>query len=122
MKLPDITLFFQMAHFLVAYWALRKFIFAPALEIIQDQEQKNKALSDKVHSARVDLQSNVEQQQHRWSFIRQSLIQMTPSVNLSKCLPKLKVTAPVKVSNVKISESEKSSIQKVLHDKLLDIS
>lgn len=122
MKLPDITLFFQMAHFLFAYWALRRFIFAPALAIIQAQEQKDKALSDKVYNARTVLKNNVEQQQQRWNFIRQSLIKMTPSVTIQKCLSKFKVTAPVEVAKVKISETEKDSIQKMLHDKLMDIS
>ncbi|MBI2344612.1 hypothetical protein HYV10_00880 [Candidatus Dependentiae bacterium] len=122
MKLPDITLFFQMIHFLLAYWALRRFIFAPALIIIHEQDQKNQLLTDKVECARSDLKDTVEQRQNRWNFIRQSLIKMAPSANLQKCLLKFKVTAPVEVSRVKISTAEKDSIQKVLHDKLLDIS
>lgn len=122
MKLPDITLFFQMANFLLAYWALRRFIFAPALAIIESQEQKNQFLVAKVHNARTQLKDNLEQQQHRWNFIRQSLIKMSPSINLQKCLFKFKVTSPVEVSNVHISQKEKDSIQKMLEKKLLDVS
>lgn len=122
MKLPDITIFFQMANFLLAYWALRRFIFAPALTIIESQEQKNQFLTAKVQTARTQLKDNLEQQRQRWSFIRQSLINMTPCVNLQRCLFKFKVTSPVEVSKTQISEAEKDSIQKMLHDKLLDVT
>ena len=122
MKLPDITIFFQIIHFLFAYWALRRFIFAPALEIIQSQEQRAKSLGDKIERARTDFKKNVEQQHHRWSFIRQSLLKMSPSVNVKKTLFKTKVATSQESSNLSNFESEKKSIQKMLHDKLLDIS
>jgi hypothetical protein len=122
MKLPDITLFFQMANFLLAYWALRRFIFTPALAIIENQEQKNQFLITKVQNARTQLKDNLEQQQQRWSFIRQSLISMAPSINLQKTLSRFKVTSPVSVSKTQISETEKDSIKKILHEKLLDVS
>ncbi len=122
MKLPDITLFFQMANFLLAYWALRRLVFAPALTIIESQEEKNQFLMTKVHRARTQLKDNLEQQQQRWNFIRQSLINMAPLVKLQRCLFKFKVTSPVKVSKTQISETEKDSIEKMLHEKLLDVS
>lgn len=122
MKLPDITIFFQIIHFLFAYWVLRRFIFAPALVIIQDQDQRKKYLDDKLQRARTDLKNNVDQQHHRWSFIRQSLLKMAPSVNLKRALFKSKVTNSQESSKVHNFGSEKNSIQKVLQDKLLDIS
>jgi hypothetical protein len=122
MKLPDITLFFQMANFILAYWALRRFIFAPALIIIENQEQKNQFLTAKVQNARTQLKENLEQQQQRWSFIRQSLMSMAPCVNLQRCLCKFKVTSSIEVTKTQISEVEKDSIQKMLNEKLLDVS
>ena len=122
MKLPDITIFFQIIHFLFAYWALRRFIFAPALEIIQDQEQRAKSLGDKLERARDDFKNNVEQQHHRWNFIRQSLLKMAPSVNLKKALFKTQIKTSQEDSKIQDLESQKPLIQKVLHDKLLDIS
>ena len=122
MKLPDITLFFQIINFLLAYWVLRRFIFVPALKLIHTQERTNHLLNDKVATARVDLENNLEQKNKRWSFIKKSLIDMAPVVNLQKCLIKIKVMSPVKFSKIKVSDKERKTVQKMLHDKLLDIS
>ncbi len=122
MKLPDITLLFQMVNFLLAYLILRRFIFVPVYAIIQQQKQKDNVLHDKVSVTRDELKNSLDKQHQRWNFIRYSLMQMIPSIKLKKCLSRFKKTSSPEVSKIKISQAEKDSIKKMLHDTLLDIS
>lgn len=120
MNLPDITLFFQMVHFIVAYTILRRFVFAPALTIIEASENRMGQLQKRVDLAHDDHQGLLQQQRQRWRFIQQSLCDMIPKINEKVCVNSAKVSAPVQLGNVTISGEQKKSIKQMLHDELLD--
>lgn len=120
MNLPDITLFFQMIHFAVAYVVLRRFVFAPALIIIETNEERMGQLQKRVDMARSDHQGLQEQQRQRWRFIQQSLSAMIPKFNDKSCLNSAKLSTPVQLDGVTLPEEQRQSIKKMLHDELLD--
>lgn len=120
MNLPDITLFFQMFHFLIAYAILKRFVFAPSLIILEDEEEKSQRYNQRVHEARLQFNGFVEQQHQRWHFIRQSLLEAAPVVGIKKCFKGFKVSSAVQVEKTKLTTQEQESIKKAVHKKLLD--
>jgi F0F1-type ATP synthase membrane subunit b/b' len=120
MNLPDITLFFQMIHFLIAYAIFKRFVFAPSLMILEKDEERNKRYNQKLHDARIQLHEITQQHSDRWRFIKQSLIDMSPMVGMKKCFTGFKVTTPVQVEKIKLTVDEQESIKNTLHKKLLD--
>lgn len=120
MNLPDITLFFQMIHFLIAYAILRHFIFKPSLVILEEDEAKNQRYNQKLHEARTQFHGFVEQQNQRWHFIRKSLMDMSPVVGIKKCFSGFKLSSPVQIEKSSLTTDEQQSIKKALHKKLLD--
>jgi len=120
MKLPDITLIFQMVHFFIAYMILRRFIFAPSLLILEENEEKNQRYNQKIHEARTQFNNTVAQQHQRWHFIKQSLMDMSPVVGIKKCFTGFKVSSAVEVKKTKLTSQEQQDLKKVLHKKLLD--
>jgi hypothetical protein len=121
MKLPDITLIFQMIHFLIAYMILKRFVFTPSLMILEANEARNQRYNQRIHEARMQFNGFVEQQHQRWHFIRQSLMEMSPVVGIKKCFTGFKVSSPVEVEKTKLTVQEQENLKKVLHKKLLDL-
>jgi len=121
MNLPDVTLFFQMIHFVVAYAILRRFIFAPALVIIEAGEQRVDQLQKRVDGVRLDHQELQQQQRQRWRFIQLSLCDMIPKINEKICVNAAKVSSPVQQVGRVLSEEQKQAIKQMLHDELLDV-
>lgn len=121
MNLPDITLIFQIFHFLIAYFILRRFVFAPSLVILRENELKNKKSNQKLHDAQQELNNFVEQQHQRWYFIKESLKKMSPVIAVKKCITSVKVSNPVQVEKTQLTSLEQESIKKTLRKKLLDI-
>ncbi len=120
MKLPDITLIFQMIHFLIAYMIMRRFVFTPSLLILEENEAKNQRYNQKIHEARTQFHGIVQQQHQRWHFIKQSLMDMAPVVGIKKCFNGFKVSSAVEVEQSKLTLQEQESLKKTLHKKLLD--
>lgn len=120
MNLPDVTLIFQMFHFLIAYMILKRFVFTPSLVILEEQESRNQRYNQRIHEARTQFNGFVAQQHQRWHFIRQSLMEMSPVVGVKKCLTEFKVSSPVEVEKTKLTVQEQEALKKVLHKKLLD--
>ena len=48
MIVPDLTLVLQIINFCIAYLIMQKFVFAPALKIIQAQDHYQKSLEQKL--------------------------------------------------------------------------
>lgn len=120
MNLPDVTLFFQMIHFWIAYIILRRFVFAPALTIIESGEQRIDQLQKRVDIARDDQLQLQQQHRQRWRFIQLSLCDMVPKIHEKKCVNSVKVSAPVSLDNVTLSSEQKQAVKQMLHDELLD--
>lgn len=121
MNLPDVTLFFQMVHFIIAYAILRRFVFAPTLRIIEAGENRIEQLQKKVELASKDHQGLLQQQRQKWRFIQQSLRDMVPKINEKLCINSAKVSTPVRLDNATISGEQKKAIKNMLYDELLDV-
>ncbi len=121
MNLPDVTLMFQMLHFMVAYAILRKFVFAPALMLLEHDEQQKNQLQKNVETARAEQKDLVEQQGQRWKAMQQKLTSMVPQLNAHRDVNAVRLSAPIEISDIKLSEKQKQNIQKMLHDKLSDV-
>lgn len=121
MNLPDVTLFFQMLHFIIAYTILRKFVFAPALTLIeQDEQHKNKLLKN-VDTALTEQKELIVTQRQRWQTMQQALISMIPRFTIKDNVDGLQASAPVELADVTLSQQQKLNIKKMLYDKLSDV-
>lgn len=121
MNLPDVTLFFQMIHFFIAYRVLRRFVFAPALTIIEAGELRKDQLQKRVDMARENHLELQHQQRQKWRFIQRSLSDMIPKINEKKCVNQTKISEPVPLTERVLSSQQKQEIRQMLHDELLDV-
>jgi len=121
MNLPDVTLIFQMLHFLVAYTILRRFVFAPALALIEQNEEYKDQLLKNVDTTMAEQKELVGQQRQSWKMIQHALISMIPRFNAKNDVDVVRISTPIELSDVKLSEQQKQNIQKMLHDELSDV-
>lgn len=121
MNLPDVTLIFQMLHFLVAYAILRRFVFAPALILLEQSEQHKNQLLKNVDTTMAEQKELTGQQRQRWKTMQQTLTSMIPRFNAKNDVDVVRISTPIELSDVKLSEQEKQNIQKMLHDELSDV-
>jgi|GEM_PF-1293985 len=121
MNLPDVTLLFQMLHFLVAYAILRRFIFAPALILLEQNEQHKNQLLKNVDTTMAEQKELIGQQRQRWKTMQQTLTSMIPRFNAKNDVDAIRISTSIELSDVKLSEQEKQNIQKMLHDELSDV-
>jgi hypothetical protein len=121
MNLPDITLFFQMLHFMVAYIILRKLVFAPALIIIEGNERRQNQLLTKIDGIKLEQYNLVQQCQQRWKFIQLSLIGMVPKLAEKVCVNPVQISKSIEHKEVKLTVDEKNNIKNMLEKELSDV-
>lgn len=120
MILPDFTLVLQMINFCGAYVIMSKLIFAPALKILNTQDNYTKSLEQKIESVKI-LQTQVIEEQHsRWRTAKKSLYVFIPK--LSQSIP-LKNTIELHLSqhSLELSPEVKKNLIEKLSEELLDI-
>lgn len=120
MDLPNITLFFQMANFAVAYFLLRKFVCTPALQIIVSKESYQQNLEQKIATVQATHHDCVEEKQARWIFMRKSLSDMTPNLK-SACTSQKALLQPTQVDILTLSAQQRQEVVNVLRSKLSDV-
>src|SRR3990167_5948274 len=119
-SLPNLTLLFQMINFGVAYLIMRRLIFAPALKILQTQDSYKKSLEQKIDKAKETKFEVMSQQHSRWVLMQKSLYKLIPQL-AQICT---KATTNIDQTTLEVahlSQSEKKSITKLLHEQLLDV-
>lgn len=121
MNLPDITLLFQILHFIIAYVILRKFVFGPALILLEQGESDKNNLQQKVDNNRVALQELAGQQRQRWKMIQQSLMNMIPGLSGKQGQKASGAFQPVDIVDVQIPEQSKKNIRDLLTKELSDV-
>lgn len=120
MDLPNVTLFFQIGNFCVAYFILRTYVFAPALKILVDEQSRIDALHKKIDVTRNEQQRLAEQQKTRWNLMKESLCKMIPSSSMSSCSIDQTLPDSLKMHDVKLS-GEQKVLKDMLQDELSDI-
>ena len=121
MNLPDITLIIQMFNFMIAFFVLRKFIFAPAFLILENKKIVNLQLQNKITTTEEKYRSLLVQQTQRWRFIQKSLIDMMPDGYQKICFRTLKLSTPIDVHDSKLSDKDKEDVENMLIKNLSDI-
>ena len=120
MELPNITLLFQIANFTVAYWLLRKFVCAPALQILVSKESYQHNLEQKIVMVQATHQDCVEQKRARWIFMKKSLSELTPNLK-SICIDKKELLQAVRIEAVSLSAQQRHEVLDLLRLKLSDV-
>jgi len=121
MDLPNVTLFFQIGNFYVAYFVLRKYMFAPALKILVAEQSRIDGLNKKIDVIAAQQQQLLTQQKTRWNLMKESLRKKIPSFSLSSCSIDQTLPEPLKIQDVKLSDQQKKAVQNMLQDELLDV-
>ena len=120
MIVPDLTLVLQIIHFGIAYVIMQKFIFAPALKIIQAQDHYQKSLEQQIDQARALQMHTQEEQQSRWQKMKNALRATTPKIS-QICLTRKKELEQPLPDQQELVSAEKQSFIKILCDQLSDI-
>lgn len=68
------TLFVQMLHFSVAYWALKQFLFAPVVRVILHEQEVADKLQVSIQELQESLESNERALLEQWMECREYLL------------------------------------------------
>lgn len=120
MDLPGITLVFQILHFSVAYFVMRRWIFDPALKLVQDQALNFERLHEKVDGVIAQKNELLKQQKSRWIFMMQSLYKIVP-VQINACFTKKAITPTTPIEKITLSPEQKQKVLVLLQDELSDV-
>lgn len=120
MNLPNMTLFVQMMHFAIAYWFMRRFIFEPALEIIESKEAYQKNLEQKISMTQRLQQESIKRQYAGWKLIKDSLYHLIPKCMVST-ISKSTIVDQNSIEKIKLSSERKQEVIDLLHRELLDV-
>ena len=74
------TIIVQAIHFSLAYIALKKLFFTPAVAVVLRERKKEKGLQDQMHACRADMQHAEKRVAALWSTSRQELSLQVPRV------------------------------------------
>jgi hypothetical protein len=81
MNLPDITLLFQIIHFGIAYYILKRLVFVPAYNLLERQAIAEQLVQDKVKAAKKLYDDLSEKRISQFLFIQKSLTGMLPTLS-----------------------------------------
>ncbi|MBP9764758.1 hypothetical protein KBD08_00290 [Candidatus Babeliales bacterium] len=118
MLLPDITLLFQLVHFWIAYMLLRHLVFAPALNLLLQDEQHKNQMQKKIEGVGTVYRNLLEQHQQRWSFIKTSLYEMIPRQTVVTVKPKELDSEYVDMRDTKLTSKQKDDLKSMLRTQL----
>lgn len=126
MDIPNLTLFFQMGNFAVAYFIMRKYVFVPAFNIILAQESRIDSLNQRIDTAYVQQQQVLNQQKNQRNFMKESLKQMIPDFSIKNCKTESSlldhdILQEISTQDLKLSDNEKKEISFMLQDVLSDV-
>lgn len=120
MDLPGITLVLQILHFSIAYFVMRRWIFNPALKLVQDQTLNFERLHEKVDGATVQKDELLKQQKSRWIFMMHSLYKIVPE-QINACFTKKVMTSSEPVPKITLSPEQKQEVLSLLQDELSNV-
>ena len=78
----NITIFFQMINFWLAFYVLTRWLWRPALKLIIREEREQQSLESKIESQQKSVSNNEHRRERLWNMSRQQFAQHTPSVGL----------------------------------------
>lgn len=74
------TIIVQAIHFSLAYVALKKLFFTPAVEIVLRERKKEKGLQDQMRACHTDIQQAEKRVAALWTTSREELSLLVPPV------------------------------------------
>lgn len=119
MKAVDITLLFQATHFFIAYFVLKKFVFAPSLHILQQQEDQEKKMKQYIHDAVVVNNQAQEKKSDRWVVIKSSLFKLIPSFRVNS--ESVRTHQITDIQDKELSDKQQTNMTDKIYNSLLDI-
>jgi hypothetical protein len=102
------TLFAQMINFFIAYWVMRIFLFKPAFQEMQTEEEEQKQLNVVIKQQEQSIAIKEDNRQEYWQSCRNYFKENQPS-----CYPKKLISEEVREVMLPI-------IPQQLVDKLVD--
>lgn len=122
MNAPNITLIFQALHFFIAYLVLRRFVFAPALQILQKQESEKLLLQKEIQET-ADQKNKISQDiQSRWASMKTSLYTLIPSLSIKQFEMKSFVDhKKVLEENNTLSDSQRKKVKETVRASVTEV-
>ncbi len=74
----NLTLLVQIIHFLLAYWLLRRFLFVPIVQALQQEEAEQRQLKDRLHKHEQNVEKAEEVKHAEWRECHESLKSKKP--------------------------------------------
>lgn len=121
MDLPNLTLFVQMVHFIIAYYVLRRYVFAPGLEVVLVEQSRMQKLLSAIQNGKNQKEETVLRQKIRLSFIRNALFNIMPNRIVTVFDLKDKSIESVKAEEMKFSQSDKNDVRDRIYSDLLGV-
>jgi len=122
MKSVDVTLLVQVFNFFVAYWFLKRYVFVPAAQILEEEELQHAHMQKLIHES-------LEQRDHAQKNMKSRMLQMKQSllaeVPLDVQKPLLNLDnqkLELLKENVVLSEPESQHIKKIISDKISEVT
>ena len=118
----NITIFFQAAQFVIAYFFLYKFLFAPAYKVLHEQEIIEEDLYKKIEQEHL-IKSSLQKTYHqRQLALKASLIDMIPSDAVQSGSQKLETDSTLyHVDKIQISQAEIEKTEHFVIDNLSQV-
>lgn len=82
----NVTLFFQIAHFLVAWWILRRFLWRPVIAVLDWQQRRKEKLEEQLERQQQLVAQKQAEIDALWRDAQQAFLVNTPQFRQPVCL------------------------------------
>ena len=120
MNLPDVTLLLQIANFTIAYVVMRKLIFAPTLQILEQQNSYKKSLKSNIEAVKTEQNNVMLKQKTSWQQAKQSLYALIPKLSRI-CVTSSSSTQQSLQEPINLTSQDKKVLVEKLCDQLSDV-
>lgn len=83
----NFTVAVQMAHFFIAYVMLKKFLFNPLVQVVDNEDAAARELTDAVEQRKLAVIQQENLLQDQWRAARQNFTTVTPPMDSSAIRP-----------------------------------
>lgn len=121
MKSVDVTLLVQVLNFFIAYWFLRRYVFVPAAQILEEEESQDMQMQKLIQESLEQRDHAKKSMKNRMLQIKQSLLAYIPLGSQKPLLNLDNQKLELLKENVVLSEQERQHIKKTISDKISEV-
>ncbi|MBM17795.1 MAG: hypothetical protein CL947_01845 [Epsilonproteobacteria bacterium] len=123
MNAPNITLLIQAFNFFIAYTILRAYIFAPALQILNQQESEKKKLEKAISATMLKKESLLMHVQERWVSIKKALCELMPSLGMKSLVINSTMHQKELLQNqqIDLSDEKRQKLKRMIRNSVVEV-